>query len=182
MNAALRLLLISIILLASFQQGFPLNKKTAQQDSLSATKAREGLVPRPPLGWNSYDCFGMLAMGKLSIRTDLKDQKTRRSRLTQDEQTTVMSLWSIFRSPLMFGGNMTDNDEFTLSLLTNEEVLAVDQNSIHNKELRAKDGWIVWTADVPNSKDKYIALFNYARRRAGGGRGGLGGAGPGRDA
>jgi len=61
MNAALRLLLISMILLASFQQGFPLNKKTAHQDSLSGTKVQEELVPRPPLGWNSYDCFGMLA-------------------------------------------------------------------------------------------------------------------------
>ena len=110
-----------------------------------------------PGHWPDAD---MLPLGKLSIRTDLKEQKTRWSRLTKDEQITVMSLWSIFRSPLMFGGNMPDNDAFTLSLLTNEEVLAVDQNSIHNKELRGTDGLTVWTADTQNSKDKYIALFN----------------------
>lgn len=60
----------------------------------------------------------------------------------------------------MFGGNMPDNDEFTLSLLTNAEVLAVNQDSRNNRELRARDGLIVWAADVPESKDKYVALIN----------------------
>jgi hypothetical protein len=110
-----------------------------------------------PGHWPDAD---MLPLGKLSIRTDLKEQKTRWSRLTKDEQITVISLWSIFRSPLMFGGNMPDNDAFTLSLLTNEEVLAVDQDSANNRELSAKDGLVVWAADIPNSKDKHIALFN----------------------
>jgi len=110
-----------------------------------------------PGHWPDAD---MLPLGKLSIRTDLKDHKTRSSRLTKDEQLTLMSLWCIFHSPLMFGGNMPDNDEFTLSLMTNEEVLAVDENSSNNRELSAKDGLIAWAADIPGSKDKYIALFN----------------------
>lgn len=71
-----------------------------------------------------------------------------------------MTLWSIFRSPLFVGGNMPENDAFTLSLLTNEEILAVGQNSANNRELWMKDGLGVWAADIPNSKDKYIALFN----------------------
>jgi alpha-galactosidase len=110
-----------------------------------------------PGHWPDAD---MLPLGKLSIRTDLKDQKTRWSRLTEDEQLTLMSLWCIFRSPLMFGGNMPDNEEFTISLMTDEEVLAVDQNSSNNRELSAKDGLIIWAADIPDSKDKYIAFFN----------------------
>jgi len=110
-----------------------------------------------PGHWPDAD---MLPLGKLSIRTDLKDHQTRWTRLTKDEQTTVMSLWSIFRSPLMFGGHLPDNDAFTLSLLTNEEVLAVDQRSVNNRELSAKDGLIVWAADVPDAQDEYIVLFN----------------------
>jgi len=66
----------------------------------------------------------------------------------------------MFRSPLMFGGDLPTNDEFTLSLLTNDEVLAVNQNSTNNKQLKEENGLIVWTADVPETEDKYVALFN----------------------
>jgi hypothetical protein len=55
---------------------------------------------------------------------------------------------------------MTKMDEFTLSLLTNAEVLAVNQRSTGNHELFNHDGLIAWIADVPDSKDKYLALFN----------------------
>ena len=48
---------------------------------------------------------------------------------TQDEQFTLMTLWCIARSPLIMGGNMPKNDDFTLALMTNDEVLAVNQNS-----------------------------------------------------
>lgn len=82
------------------------------------------------------------------------------TRFTKDEQFTMMSLWAIARSPLMMGGDLTKNDEFTLSLLTNPEVLAVNQNSSGNRQLFNRDGFIGWIADVPNSRDKYLALFN----------------------
>ena len=49
---------------------------------------------------------------------------------TREEQYTVMTLWAICRSPLMFGGNLPQTDEFTLSLLSNDEVLAVDQPTL----------------------------------------------------
>ena len=71
-----------------------------------------------------------------------------------------MNLWAMFRSPLMFGGDLPSNDEFTLPLLTNDEVLAVNQNSSNNKQLKNENGLIVWTADVPDSEDKYVAFFN----------------------
>ncbi|MBW8782522.1 MAG: glycoside hydrolase family 27 protein [Verrucomicrobia bacterium] len=85
----------------------------------------------------------------------------RKTHFTPDEQITMMTLWSIARSPLMHGGDMTKTDDFTLSLLTNDEVLAVDQHSKNNRQLfRTPDGRIAWIADVPDSKDKYLALFN----------------------
>jgi hypothetical protein len=79
---------------------------------------------------------------------------------TKDEQFTLMSLWCIARSPLIMGGNLPKNDDFTLSLLTNDEVLAVNQNSTNNRQLFSTNNTVAWVADVPGSKDKYIALFN----------------------
>ena len=100
----------------------------------------------------------MLPLGRISIRGERGDE--RRTRLTRDEQVTLMTLWSIFRSPLMFGGDLPSNDAFTLSLLTNDEVLAVNQNSAKGRELSRAGGHIVWVADIPGSLDKYVALFN----------------------
>jgi hypothetical protein len=55
---------------------------------------------------------------------------------------------------------MTKMDDFTLSLITNEEVIAVDQNSAANHRLFRQDGLIAWVAEVSNSPDKYLAVFN----------------------
>jgi alpha-galactosidase len=85
---------------------------------------------------------------------------TRPTRFTQNEQILCMTLWCIARSPLILGGDMTKLDAFTLSLLTNSAVLAVNQSSTGNRQLSRKDNLIVWTAQVPNSRDQYVALFN----------------------
>jgi len=79
---------------------------------------------------------------------------------TQNEQYTLMTLWCIARSPLIMGGNMPKNDAFTLALMTNDEVLAVDQNSVNNRQLFNTNSAVAWIADVPGSNDKYVALFN----------------------
>jgi alpha-galactosidase len=63
-----------------------------------------------------------------------------------------MSLWCIARSPLILGGNLPKNDEFTLALLTNDEVLAVNQNSANNRQLFNTNNTVAWVADVPGSK------------------------------
>lgn len=85
---------------------------------------------------------------------------TRNTRFTKDEQQLCMTLWCIGRSPLIFGGDMTKMDEFTLNLLTNKDVLAVNQNSENNRQLFQDGDFYAWVADVPKSKDKYVALFN----------------------
>jgi hypothetical protein len=79
---------------------------------------------------------------------------------THDEQYTLLTLWSIFRSPLIYGGDLRKMDDFTLSLITNDEVLAVDQHSSGNHQLFNQNGQVAWIADVPGSSDKYVALFN----------------------
>jgi hypothetical protein len=100
----------------------------------------------------------MLPLGRIGIRAERGNE--RHTNFTQDEQFTLMTLWSIFRSPLMFGGDLPSNDAFTLALLTNDEVLAVDQRSTGNHELFAEGNQVAWAAGVPNSRDKYLALFN----------------------
>jgi hypothetical protein len=105
---------------------------------------------RGPGHWPDADMlpFGVLDLGR------------RTTRFTPDEQMTVMSLWSIARSPLMHGGDLTKTDAFTMSLLTNAEVLAVNQHSTNNRPLFDRDGLIAWIADVLDSPDRYVALFN----------------------
>ncbi|MGO9109176.1 MAG: alpha-L-arabinofuranosidase C-terminal domain-containing protein, partial [Thermoguttaceae bacterium] len=93
---------------------------------------------------------------------------------THDEQYTLMTLWSIARSPLIMGGNMPKNDDFTLSLMNNDEVIAVNQHSTNNKQVFAgqNNTQFAWVADVPGSEDKYVAIFNASPAPAGGrGRG-----------
>ena len=64
------------------------------------------------------------------------------------------------RSPLMFGGHLPDNDDFTLSLLTNDEVVAVDQKASSSEQLFANGNQVAWVAEIPGSKAKYAAVFN----------------------
>jgi len=71
-----------------------------------------------------------------------------------------MSLWAIGRSPLIFGGDMTKLDDFTREMLTNPEMLKVNQESTNNRQVSRDKNLIVWTADVPGSNDKYVAFFN----------------------
>lgn len=84
----------------------------------------------------------------------------RPTNFTKNEQYTLMSLWAIGRSPLIFGGDMTKLDDFTKEMLTNPEMLKVNQQSTNNRQVSRDKNLIVWTADIPNSKDKYVAFFN----------------------
>lgn len=107
-----------------------------------------------PGGWPDAD---MLPLGHIGIRAERGDD--RMSRLTHDEQQTLMTLWCISRSPLMMGGDLPTGDEFTLSLLTNDRVLAVNQKGNHAHQVMANGNQIVWESEGPAGQ-KYIALFN----------------------
>ncbi|MEO6981966.1 MAG: glycoside hydrolase family 27 protein [Edaphobacter sp.] len=84
--------------------------------------------------------------------------KVRTTRLTHDEQRTLVTLWSIARSPLFFGGNLTKLDEWTAGLLTNSAVVAMDQQG-HGQRLAGQDGSVIaWTSKAGGKE--YLALFN----------------------
>jgi hypothetical protein len=85
------------------------------------------------------------------------------SRLNHDEQRTLMTLWCITRCPLILGGYLPDNDAFTTSLITNTEVLAVDQEPARCAVLRSGE-LPVFVATRTGARDQYVALFNRSGR------------------
>jgi alpha-galactosidase len=86
--------------------------------------------------------------------------QARPSRLTPDEMHTVFTLWSIARSPLILGANLTRIDSATEAMLTNPEVIAVDQHSQGNQARRLTSTSWLWTGRATSAKGDYVALFN----------------------
>lgn len=113
----------------------------------------------PHVGPGHWPDCDMLPLGHLGIRSVDGGGADRWTRFTKDEQVTMMSLWSLFRSPLMFGGEMRDNDEWTLSLLTNEEVLRVHRNGREPRLVYREDDRTVWTSHDEEG-NVFVALFN----------------------
>jgi len=119
---------------------------------------------RGPNNWPDLD---MLPLGRLELRPAEDGAEygfERWSRLSRDEQLTTMTLWVIFRSPLMFGGHLPANDGWTESLLTNEEVLNITKDSRNNSQLYRTEDEAVWSAEGDDCR--YLALFNLSDRTA----------------
>ena len=108
-----------------------------------------------PGTWPDAD---MLPLGKISIRGERGAERW--TQFTRDEQYTMMNLWTIFKSPLMFGGHLPQNDAATDSLLTNRDVLYMHHYSMNNREVSNRDNLVMWSADDPANGDKFVALFN----------------------
>jgi alpha-galactosidase len=107
-----------------------------------------------PGNWPDAD---MLTIGQLRPAPGWGD--ARASRLTLDEQRTEFTLWSIARSPLIVGANLTLLDAPTLALLTNRDVLSIDQTATKSTQLLDEGGLIAWQADLPDGTIA-LALFN----------------------
>jgi hypothetical protein len=108
----------------------------------------------PVMRENAWPDADMLPLGRLALGA-------RDTKFTPDEQQTLMTLWSIARSPLIMGGDLRHLDAKTLALLTNPEVLAVNQRSHENRPLRADAGTRIWSARPGEKRGvQYLALFN----------------------
>jgi hypothetical protein len=105
---------------------------------------------RGPGGWPDAD---MLPLGRLALGQ-------RDTKFTPDEQRTLMTLWSIARSPLIMGGDLRHLDAPTLALLTNRDVIAVNQRSTDNRPHFVEDGARIWSARPETGAGRYVALFN----------------------
>jgi hypothetical protein len=107
-----------------------------------------------PGHWNDPD---MLVVGEVGWGGELHP-----SRVTPDEQYTHISLWSLLAAPLLLGNELTHLDPFTKNLLTNDEVIAIDQDPKGSAALRVyhQDDWDVWVRDLHDGR-KAIGIFNF---------------------
>jgi alpha-galactosidase len=106
-----------------------------------------------PGHWNDPD---MLVVGSVGWGPSLHP-----TRLTPNEQYTHISLWCLLSAPLLIGCDMTQMNDFTRSLLSNDEVLAVDQDSLGRQATRvSQQGPLeVWVKDLEDGS-KAVGLFN----------------------
>lgn len=103
------------------------------------------------------DC-DILPLGKLCIDGSYMGDMGRDSGFTKEEQKTMMTLWAVFRSPLFFGGELRLSDNYTLSLVTNTEIINVNQNSEKPLFVYNKGGIAVWQTKIENCTA--VAVFN----------------------
>ncbi len=108
-----------------------------------------------PGNWPDAD---MLPVGELRPWPDV-GPGPRHTRLTPPEQQTMMNLWAMARSPLIVGANLTLLDEDTRRLLTNAEVLRIDQTATASRQVLKEGDLVAWTADLPGN-ERALAIFN----------------------
>jgi hypothetical protein len=118
-----------------------------------------------PGNWPDAD---MLPEGWLGPHPGMGE--ARQSRLTSDEQRTEFTLWCITRSPLILGSNLTRLDDFTRSLITNQAVLFVNQNSSYSRPVDTSalgtgfENIRIWRATISEPGERgyaeFFAFFN----------------------
>lgn len=115
--------------------------------------------------WSPYisegcwpDC-DMLPLGRIEVNNMGDGGKGHRTYFTKEEQVTMMTLWSIFRSPLILGTELRDLDEWTLNLLTNKEVLRLNKHSKGARQVMRTQDSAVWMSEDEDGS-VYVAFFN----------------------
>jgi len=121
-------------------------------------RAEKWCIHAAPGHWPDAD---MLPVGALRQCENPEDW----TRFTPAEQRTMMTLWCMMRSPLMIGGEMTKNDAFTLSLLTNGGVLEILKEGWCAHPLRTTDMESIWISPRRGGDGVWVALFNLSDRK-----------------
>jgi alpha-galactosidase len=109
-------------------------------------------------GYGHWADCDMIQIGKLSKRGPVGPERF--SRFTEDELYTHINFWSIFKSPLMLGGNQPENRELELKLFTNQEVIDVNQLGENPRLLYRNDSSMVWISNTTGTNDINVGLFN----------------------
>jgi len=105
-----------------------------------------------PGHWNDPD---MLVVGRVGWGPQLHP-----TRLTPDEQYTHISLWCLLSAPLLIGCDMSTLDDFTLGLLNNDEVLAINQDPLGRQARQLSNDNVrqIWVKDMEDGS-KAVGLF-----------------------
>jgi hypothetical protein len=118
--------------------------------------------------WAQYNTPGhwpdadMLPVGELRPYPDA-GPGPRHTRLTSSEQQMMLTLWAMARSPLIVGANLTLLDDATARLLTNPDMLRIDQTATASREALREGDFVAWTANLPG-KEFALALFNIGEK------------------
>ncbi len=117
------------------------------------SQTKQQAFAKPGGGWNDAD---MMIVGNVGWGENLHP-----TRLTPDEQYTHVSLWCLLNNPLLIGCDMSTLDDFTLSLLTNNEVIAIDQNTFSSpaKPILKNNNYEVWVKQM-TEKTFAVGIFN----------------------
>jgi alpha-galactosidase len=104
----------------------------------------------------------MLVVGYVGWRNTPRPPK-----LTMDEQYAHISLWSLLSAPLLLGCDLDKLDDFTLNLLNNDEVLAIDQDELGKqaRQVYAKDSLDVYRKSLAYGSIA-VGLFNRSQAKA----------------
>lgn len=112
------------------------------------------------IGEDSWPDADMIPFGKLALQ-NRPVGKERMSRFTPEEYNTLMTLFCMARSPLMIGADLLSTPkEIIDKYFKNDEILAIDQHSTDNRQVFKNKSYAIWTATVPETGERYIALFN----------------------
>jgi len=111
-------------------------------------------------GPGHFPDMDMIPLGHIGIKCNIAGPD-RQTRFTHDEQMTLMSLWSLQSSPLILGNNLPDTDDWTTSVIANDEVLAIDQDvlALSANRVSQSNNVEVWVKPLKNGT-KAIGLFN----------------------
>ena len=112
----------------------------------------------PFVGPGSWPDCDMLPLGHIGIRSVDGGGADRLTRFTKAEQRTMMTLWSLFRSPLMVGCELTDLDDWTLHLLRDPTLIVMHQKGQNARQIYNEEEWVVWQTEVDGKY--YFAIFN----------------------
>jgi hypothetical protein len=132
-------------------QGHEFSQGLLQQFATAATWAAH-------TGDGHWADADMLPIGHLGPHPG--EGEPRDSKLTPDEARTLLTFWSIFRSPLMIGANLPESDKLTITLLANPEVIAVDQHSLGNHKVVTIGDEVIWAAKREDNAGDYLAVVN----------------------
>ena len=105
-----------------------------------------------------YPDLDMLPLGVIGGR--FGDKTERITHFTPDEQRTMMTLWCIFAAPMMIGAELTRLDEFTLDLLTRQDILSMLAFGANARQLKRSTEEAIWASCDPATDTTYVAFFN----------------------
>lgn len=131
----------------------------------SAALAHAGLSSG--MGGTPFLDLDMLPLGRIGqpiVGNDPLVGRPRQSNFTHPEALAVMSLWIIARSPLIFGGSLTETKPSTLALLQATDALRVQEEAINSRQLWQDEATVVWLAESklsggPNHT-AFVGAFN----------------------